>query len=107
MKSMIAAIAMTIAMPAFAQSATPADAHDQHAAHADAVSHSGHAGQASQSGGHEGHDMTSGCCEKGADGKMACCEEMKAKGKAMACCEKSSTKTPPADPHAGHDMNQN
>lgn len=98
MKMMLAAIAMTIASPAFAQTA-PADAHAQHTGQQGTADHSQHSG-------HEGHDMAGGCCEKNADGKMACCEKMKAEGKTMACCEKAAAETPAADPHAGHDMSQ-
>lgn len=94
MRMMLAAIAMTVASPALAQNAAPADAHAQHgtAAHAQ---HTGHAG----------HDM-GGCCEKDAKGKMACCEKMKANGKEMTCCEKPAAQAPAADPHAGHDMSK-
>lgn len=46
------------------------------------------------------------CCEKAADGTMACCAKMKAEGKAMPCCDKAKAgdTAPAADPHAGHDM---
>lgn len=86
MKSILAAITMMVATPAFAQSATPADAPAQHTHQAGTT-------------GHEGHDMSSDCCAKGADGKMACCAKMKADGKATA-----PSAAPAADPHAGHDM---
>jgi len=104
MKMMLAAIAMTIASPAFAQqTAAPSDAPVQQSTQAGAADQSAHEGHAD---GHEGHDMTGGCCEKGADGKMACCDMMKAEGKEMACCEEAPAQTPAADPHAGHDMSQ-
>lgn len=90
MKMMLAAIAMTIASPAFAQAAAPTDAHAQHSPQTDTADHAAHTGQAD---GHEGHDMTGGCCEKDADGKMA-------------CCEKAAADAPAADPHADHDMSQ-
>lgn len=67
MKMMLAAIAMTIASPAFAQTAAPADAHAQHSPQTDTTGHAAHAGRAD---GHERHDMAGGCCEKDADGKM-------------------------------------
>ena len=102
MKMMLAAIAMMIASPAFAQTAAPSDAHAQHAPQTGASDHAAHMDHAN---GHEGHDMAGGCCEKDADGKMACCEKMKAEGKKMACCEKAAD-APAADPHAGHDMSQ-
>lgn len=86
MKMMLVAIAMTIASPAFAQAAAPTDAHAQHSSHVGTADHSMHAE-------HGGHDRAGGCCEKYADGKMA-------------CCEKSDAETPAADPHAGHDMSK-
>lgn len=101
MKLMIAAIAMTSALPTFAQSTVPIGQHGQHAAHIGATGHSGHA---DQSEGHEDHRTSRDCCEKGTDGKMACCKEAKAQGKKAACCEKSTAEPPAADPHAGHDM---
>ena len=91
MKLISAAITMMIATPAFAQSVAPADVHTQHTTQA------GTTGQ----GRHEGHDMSSGCCDKDADGKMACCEKMKAEGKAT-----SPSGAPAADPHAGHGTGQ-
>ena len=87
MKLIIAAITMMIAMPAFAQSAAPADVRTPPTSQGEKTGHDGH----------EGHDTCSGCCDKGADGKMACCEKMKAEGKA---------EEPAADPHAGHGMSQ-
>jgi hypothetical protein len=86
MKILLTAIALTIAAPAFAQAA-PADAHAGH----DGAKHEDHHGD---------------CCEKGADGKMACCEEMKATAKKMACCDKEAGKDKAADAHAGHDMSK-
>lgn len=109
MKMMLAAIAMTIASPAVAQTAAPADAHAQHAQHAQHASQTGaadHAAHMEHANGHEGHDMAGGCCEKDADARMACCEKMKAEGKKMACCDKAAADAPAADPHAGHDMSQ-
>ena len=91
MKFIIAAITMMIATPAFAQSATPADVHAQHTNQAGTTGHDRH----------EGHDMSSGCCDKDAEGKMGCCEKMKAKGKATPPSE-----APAADPHAGHGTDQ-
>ena len=91
MKLIIAAITMIIATPAFAQGVAPADVHAQHTTQTGTTGHDRH----------EGHDMSSGCCDKDADGKMACCEKMKAEGKTM-----SPSEAPAADPHAGHDMGQ-
>ncbi|HEY9554078.1 hypothetical protein [Allosphingosinicella sp.] len=64
MKTLIAAIALTIAVPAAAQTTA-----DPHAAHK-TTEHEGH-----EKGQHEGHMMD--CC-KDADGngKMDCCEAM-------------------------------
>ena len=95
MKTLIAAIAMTIASPALAQ----ADPHAAHAAHG-AADHATH-GQGSEPDKHDGHDEKDGCCHKMADGKMMpCCEKMKADGKKIECCDKQ------ADAHAGHDMSK-
>ena len=88
MKMIFAAFALAIAAPAAAQTAA---GHD-HAAHAaaghaapDAAAHQGdHAG-------HSGKQDHKGCCEKGADGKMAC-PHKNAEGKKMDCCKE----------HAGH-----
>lgn len=88
MKMLLTALALTIASPALAQ-ATPANTHADHGS----MDHSKHGD----------HEMDGGCCEKGADGKMACCEKMKAAGKKMACCEETAKKA--ADAHAGHSMN--
>ncbi|MFB9047203.1 hypothetical protein ACFFV8_00535 [Sphingobium indicum] len=78
---------MMIATPAFAQGVAPADVHNQHSRQGGKTGHDMH----------EGHDMSGGRCDKGADGKMACCEKMKVEGKAKA---------PAADPHAGHGTGQ-
>lgn len=94
MKLIIAAITLMIATPAFAQSAAPASVPTQHTNQAGKTGHEGHEG-------HEGHDMSSGRCDKDADGKMACCEKMKTEGKAM-----SPSEAPAADPHAGHGTGQ-
>lgn len=82
MKTLIAAIALTIASPAFAQDADP---------------HAGHGGA---------HEQHKSCCEqKEADGtRKDCCEKMK-DGKAMECCEKHAKKSG-TDAHAGHDMSK-
>ena len=94
MKFFIAAIAMTIAIPAAAQTAQTADPHAGHQMPADHGKHDGKAG-------HEGKD----CCDhKTADGKMMdCCEKAKAAGGKMECCEKHAKA---ADAHAGHDMSK-
>lgn len=91
MKLIIAAITLMIATPAFAQSAAPADVHTEHTSQGGKIGHDRH----------EGHDMSSGCCDKDGDGKMACCEKMKTEGKAM-----SPSEAPAADPHAGHGTGQ-
>lgn len=74
MKTLFAAIALTIAAPAFAQA-------DPHAGH----DMSGH-----KEAGHEGHEC---CKQKDADGSMKDCCKAMADGKMPACCEKQ----------AGHD----
>lgn len=136
MKMLIAAIALAVASPVLAQTA-PAMGHADHAGHnaASEQAHTGHQ-DAPVSDPHAGHGMAGGkmdCCEKAADGTMACCAKMKAEGKAMSCCEKAADGTmeccakmkaqgkampccdkakaedkgpaagADADPHAGHD----
>jgi hypothetical protein len=44
----------------------------------------------------QGHDGD--CCKKDANGKMACCEKMRAAGK--DCCDEDGK--PPANPQSGH-----
>ena len=93
MKLILSAIALAFASPALAQAPAPAhDAHAQHAQHAGHAQHADHAKHAQHNGasGHEGHADHDGCCKKDADGKMACCEKMKAQGKKMDCCQKHS-----------------
>ena len=111
MKLFLTAIALAFASPAMAQNA-PADAHAGHnmaqSAPADSCTpeHAamGHCtpkkAAASAADPQAGHDMKGGCCDKGADGKMACCEKMKAEGKKRDCCAEMGGKT--ADAHAGH-----
>jgi hypothetical protein len=86
MKMLIAAVALTIASPAFAQTADP---------------HAGHG-----TGHGSSHEQHKSCCEqKDADGtRKDCCEKM-ADGKAMDCCAKHAKKTG-GDAHAGHDMSK-
>lgn len=102
MKMLFAAIALTIASPALAQTTAPADAHAGHGA----ANHAQHGAPAAPSNDpHAGHEMPGGCCDKMADGKaMACCEKMKAEGKKMECCDKPAGAAAEADPHAGHNM---
>lgn len=106
MKMFLTAIALTIAAPAMAQTATV----DPHAGHRMAQSapaagactpeHAamGHCtpktAAAPAADSHAGHDAKGSmpCCEKDANGKMACCEKMMAQGKKMACCEQGATK---------------
>jgi len=75
MKTVLAALALTIALPAASYAA----------------------GQA-QTGQKD-------CCAKTADGKSSPCCEKKADGGKMGCCEKHATTQGAADPHAGHNMN--
>ena len=90
MKIFLAAIAMTIAVPAAAQTGQPvAPGHAEHDQHGDKT-------------GHEGHMK---CCEGMADGKkMECCDKAAADGAKMACCDKRVDEAGAADEHAGHDM---
>ena len=116
MKLLLPAIALAFATPAMAQTAT-ADPHAGHnmaaqqAAPAadpctpehDALGHCTPKKAAVPAADpHEGHDMKGSmpCCDKGADGKMACCEKMKAEGKKMDCCEKTGEQT--AKAQSGH-----
>lgn len=110
MKMLIAAIALTVASPALAQTA-PAANHAGHGA-ASGQAHTGHA-DTPVSDPHTGHDITGGkmaCCEKAPDGTMACCAKMKAAGKTMPSCDKAKAADTAqaadaeADPHAGHNM---
>ena len=113
MKMLIAAIALAIASPAFAQSAPMAD-HAEHSAQeatpgqADAGHH-----PETASDPHAGHDMSAGkmdCCENAREDGMACCAKMKAEGKAMPCCDEAKAEgeetsaAAAADAHAGHNM---
>ena len=108
MKLFLTAIALAIAAPATAQTATT-DPHAGHsmtpsapAADSCTAEHAamGHctpkAAAAVAADPHAGHDMKSDgkmpCCDKDADGKMACCEKMKAEGKKMGCCDKKAGK---------------
>lgn len=86
MKFLIAAIAMTIAVPAAA-------AGDPHNGHAPA-DHANHTPAE-----HAAHQAAKAdCCkEKDADGSMKDCCEAAAKGQKMACCDKH-------DQHQGHDQ---
>lgn len=87
MKMMMAAIALTIAVPAAAQTADP------HAGHDVTMSHEGH---------HMGeqHDSMKMDCCKDADGngKMDCCEKMES-GEAKPCCDDKAA-------HGSHDGHQ-
>ena len=94
MKLLLTAIAMTIATPALAQSASPADAHAGHRGQATSA-------KAQPSDPHAGHDM--GKMMSAKDMK-AHCEQMKAEGKKMAGCEMRGGSKAKADPHAGHKM---
>lgn len=75
------AIACSIAFPAVVHAQTPASP---------------------LTAGHENHGAMADCCEGDAEGRIACCERMRAMGHDMPCCEEAMDG---ADPHAGHDMN--
>lgn len=102
MKFLLSAIALTIAVPAAAQTTAPAA--DPHAGHSMPADHSQHQGQQKGSAGHDDH---ADCCEhKSADGKkMGCCDKAKAEAGKMECCDKMAKKGS-ADAHAGHDMSK-
>lgn len=92
MKMFLAAIAMTIAVPAAAQTgqAAPTADHSQHAKHG--ADHARHGQDRAK------HD----CCEKAADGTMKCCDKAKAADAKMSCCAKMGQQKSGADGHAGH-----
>jgi hypothetical protein len=81
MKTLISAIALTLAVPAFAQTAPAADPHAQHKG----MDHSQH-----QQGKHD--------CKE-------CCEKMKGKDGKMECMDKKAEAKPAsaeANAHQGH-----
>lgn len=94
-KMLLTAIALTIAAPAAAQTAAPADAH------------AGNHGQAASSQArpatdpHAGHDM-GGMMD--AEAMRAHCEKMKAEGMKMDGCDMPAGSKAEANPHAGHKM---
>lgn len=97
MKAFLTAIAMTIAVPAAAQTADPA-----HSAHSSAPAPA----PAADGKADAGHNDHAGCCEKMTDGKaMPCCDKAKTGGQKMDCCQKKAG-SKAADPHAGHDMSK-
>ncbi len=87
MKTLIAAIALTIAIPAAAnaQSAQQQGKPDQHQGMDHGKEHKG-------------------CCEgKGGDGMaMKCCDKAGKEGKKMGCCSKGGQKG--REQHSGHEM---
>lgn len=95
MKMLLAAIALTIASPALAQTAAPADAHAGH--HGQGTS-----AQAQPSTNpHAGHDMGG---MMSAEAMKAHCAKMKAEGKMMDGCAMRAGSKAEADPRAGHKM---
>lgn len=94
MKIFLAAIALTIASPALAQTAAPAN---PHAGHQD---RSAPTTAQPLSNPDSGHDMG----KMSAEAMMAHCEEMKARGKTMEGCDMQAGTKPGSDPHAGHKM---
>lgn len=79
MKTLIAAVALTIAFPAAAH----AQQHNNHAQH-QGMDHGQHKGM------DHGKEHKDCCDHKGSDGKpMKCCQEAMAGGKKMACCDKA------------------
>lgn len=82
MKTVFSAIALTLAVPAFAQTAPAADPHAQH-----------------KDMDHSQHGQTKHDCKE-------CCEKMTAKGGQMECMDKKADAKPAsadASPHQSHD----
>jgi hypothetical protein len=79
MKTLISAIALTIAVPAFAQTAPAADPHAQH----QGMDHSQH-----KQGKHD--------CKE-------CCDKMKQSGGKMECMDKKGDAKPAAPASGGHE----
>jgi hypothetical protein len=119
MKLLLSVIALAIATPALAQNA-PAAAHAGHAQHAEQAAPAAgtacspeHAAMghctpkqstpAAPAGQPAEHQHGDGCCEKDANGKMACCEKARAAGRKMDCCKEpgGAAAATPSD-HAGH-----
>ena len=76
MKTLIAAIALTIAFPAAAQQSAQHQQHAQHQGGHQGMDHSQHQGMDHSKDG-------KGCCD------MKCCDEAKKSGKKMKCCDKA------------------
>ena len=92
MKTLIGAIALTLAVPVFAQAAPAADPHAGHISQ-QAMDHSQHKGMDHSQHADGKHD-----CKK-------CCEKMKGKDGKMDCMEKkdaASSAVPSASEHQGH-----
>ena len=90
MKTLIAAVALTIATPAAAQ--------QQHAQH-QALNHAQHHGtdhaqhQGTNHARHQGMDhgaKDKGCCDHEPGKPMKCCEAAMKAGKKMECCDKAN-----------------
>ena len=90
MKLLLITTALIIA-PVAHPSTTPANAHAEHGTtnHADHTTPSPSQGSPGADP-HAEHDMKSGCCEKGGEGTMDCCEKMKSECK-MGCCERKGS----------------
>lgn len=95
MKTIIGAIALLIAAPAAAQTATATDPHAGHAQHQQGQ-HGGQDHSQHQQGQHSDHKSMD-CCK---DGK--CCKKMSQQGKKMACCEHGEQKAGAHGDHGGH-----
>ena len=102
MKLFCAAVALTLASPAFAQ-ADPHAGHSPAAHQAAQQAQGGHDAHAGHKGAeHKGHGGHKDCCKDG-EAKMPCCEKARAAGKKMPCCEKHEAKdAKPAQDHSGH-----
>ncbi len=95
MKMLLTTIALTIAAPAVAQTAAPADAHAGHHAQA------GSAKAGNPTNPHAGHNMGG---MMNAQAMKAHCEQVKAEGMKMDGCDMHAGSKAKADPHAGHNM---
>ena len=78
MKTILGAIALTFAVPAYAQTAPAADPHAQH------------------------KDMDHGQHQPGKHDCKACCEKMKGKDGKMECMEKKADAKPASPDASGH-----
>lgn len=111
MKTIIAAFALAIASPAFAQGAPQAPAQSGHAGHQPGEhapgqhapgQHPGHH-PGTPMGQHQGHGENGCCADRDNDGRMDCCQQMAQSGERRGCCAEGASRTAPQAPaHQGH-----